>query len=187
VKPAIAHGDDALNLPDLLRRWDAFDSRPFPSDQPDLRSFETFASMAYAKLSEGRKLDMRDVQLLWHCQDGLSKALGSLAGAEKEYFTELEALVRLAIRHAATEPWLFANIVAVELKELLDARVNESLSGSLEHFPAILAATITLVADVLRGPILLSADPNKAREALLHSAAEQLRTTVEKFTRPAQA
>jgi hypothetical protein len=84
--------------------------------------------VTYAKLVEGCKLDMRDVQLLWHCQDGLSKALGSLTGTAKEYFTELEALVQLAIRQASTEPGLFANIVAVELKELLDQRVNESLS-----------------------------------------------------------
>src|SRR3712207_1073231 len=126
-----------MNLPDLLRRWDSFDSRPFPSGHPELRSFETFASMTYAKLIEGRDLDMRDVQLLWHCQDGLSKALGSLAGTAQEYFTELDTLVRLAVRHASTEPWLFTNIVAVELKELLDQRVKESLSGSMEHFPAI--------------------------------------------------
>jgi hypothetical protein len=142
--------------------------------------------MTYAKLVEGRKLDMRDVQLLWHCQNQLSKASGSLTGTAKEYFTELETLVRLAIWHASTEPWLFTNIVAVELKELLDKRVSESLSGSMEHFPAVLAATISLVADVLRGPILLSPDPNQTREALLRSTVEQLQKTVEQFTRPAQ-
>ncbi len=174
-----------MNLPDVLRKWDAFDSLPRPSEHAELQSFETFAAMAYLKFTDGSKLDMRDVQLLWHCQDGLSKALGSLTGAAKEYFTELDELVRLAIRQAASEPWLFANIVAVELKELLDKRVNESLSGSMAHFPAILGATISLVADVLRGPILLSPDPDKAREALLRSAVEQLQKTVEQFTRAA--
>jgi hypothetical protein len=142
--------------------------------------------MKYAKLIEGHKLDMRDVQLLWHCQEGLSKALETLTEPAKEYFTELAALVQLAIRQASTEPWLFANIVAVELKELLDKRVNESLSRRMEHFPAVLGATISLVADVLRGPILLSPDPNKTREALLRSTVEQLQKTVEQFTRPAQ-
>jgi hypothetical protein len=175
-----------MNLPDLLQRWDAFDARPYPDEHPELRSFETFTAMAYAKLIEGRKLDMRDVQLLWHCQAGLSKVLGSLTGTAREYFTELDALVQLAIRQAATEPWLFANIVAVELKEFLDKRVNESLSGSMEHFPAILAATISLVADVLRGPILLSPNPDQTREALLRSTVEQLQKTVEKYTRPPQ-
>ncbi|WP_439629907.1 hypothetical protein [Gemmata sp.] len=176
-----------MNLPDLLRRWDAFDSQQFPSDQTDLRSFETFAAMAYAKLVEGRKLDMRDVQLLWHCQDGLSKALGSLAGPASAYFAELEALVRLAIGQASTDPSVFATVVAVELKELLDRRVRECLSGKADDFPAILVATINLVADVLRGPISLSPDPDKTREALLRSTGEQLRVTVERFTQPAQA
>jgi hypothetical protein len=175
-----------MNLPDLLQRWNSFDSQPFPSEHPELRSFETFTAMTYAKLVEGRKLDMRDVQVLWHCQDGLAKALGSLTGTAKEYFTELETLVQLAIRQASTEPWLFTNIVAVELKELLDKRVSESLSGSMEHFPAILAAAISLVADVLRGPILLSPAPDQTRETLLRMTVEQLQKTVEQFTRPAQ-
>lgn len=176
-----------MNLPDLLRRWDAFDSRPFPSDQPDLRSFETFATMAYAKLVEGRKLDMRDVQLLWHCQDGLPKALGLLSGTARDYFAELDALVQLAIGQASTDPGVFATVVAVELKELLDKRVGERLSGKAEHFPAVLVATINLVADVLRGPISLSPDPDRTRETLLRSTVEQLQATVERFTRPAQA
>ena len=174
-----------MNLPDLLRRWDAFDSRPYPSEHPDLRTFETFASMTYAKLIEGRKLDLRDVQILWHCQDGLSQAFGSLTGDAKEYFAELAALVRLAIGQASTDPGVFATVVAVELKELLDRRVEEHLSRSMEHFPAVLMATINLVADVLRGPILLSPDPEKIRETLLRSTGDQLRATVEQFTRTA--
>jgi hypothetical protein len=143
--------------------------------------------MAYAKLIEGRSLDLQDVQVLWHCQDGLSKALGSLTGAAREYFAELDALVGLAIGQASTDPGVFAAVVAVELKELLDRRVAERLSGRAEHFPAVLVATINLVADVLRGPISLSPDPAKTREALLRSTVEQLRATVERFTQPGQA
>ncbi|MBM3980354.1 MAG: hypothetical protein FJ304_08720 [Planctomycetes bacterium] len=154
---------------------------------PNLRSFETFAAIAYAKLVEGRALDMRDVQILWHCQDELAKALVSLTGTAREYFTELEALVRLAIGRASTDPGVFATVVAVELKELLDKRVGEYLSGRMDHFPAILMATINLVADVLRGPITLSSDPDKTRDALLQSTGEHLRANVEKFTRSAGA
>jgi hypothetical protein len=40
---------------------------------------------------------------------------------------------------------------------------------------------------VLRGPISLSPDPAKTREALLRSTVEQLRATVERFTQPGQA
>jgi hypothetical protein len=48
----------------------------------------------------------------------------------------------------------------------------------MEHFPAVLVATINLVADVLRGPILLSPDPDKIREALLRSTVQQLQLVV---------
>ena len=175
----------------LAERWQSLSDRTYPAEVRgkvingvNLDQIETFATMSMDTLLRAKTLDGKQVRVLLYCSRELSWAMPALAGETRDYFSEMESLVGVALDEVAHEPFHFVNVTGQELFRLLSRRADERLLGKApnERLELLLGAGLVMLAETLSGPIEAAADRKQLADRMVDLCAKWLRTLLEPAT-----
>ena len=97
-------------MTDLRQKWQAFLYRAFPSGYGGVEvnnvcvtSVDTFAAGCFDTYVKHGRLDPERIRILRECHNDLLRALPSLTGEAKDYFSELASLADEVLRQLNKE------------------------------------------------------------------------------------
>ena len=95
-------------MDELRERWDAWDQRPFPAGLGglvlcgiDLTNLHFRATESIRTFVNEDQLDAHQIEVLKGCMADLAKAREDMTDEHKEYFAELDVMIRMVVLRAS--------------------------------------------------------------------------------------